>query len=149
MMKSPKPFGCFRRSNARRKAALSRVAGAFICLAAVSAAPPPDDSLWCAFTQKDDCQPGRACISADPEAVTARIDQRRHLYFRCEGAKCDSYGYVESGDYKNYRTLEMPGRGAFAKIGPDNQITEVVSLGHMALVSQGMCFTDRELNKKP
>jgi hypothetical protein len=51
---------------------------------------------------------------------------------------CDHYEAVvsESGAYLNF---ELPGRAAFARVGPNRSVVEVASLGDSIIVSHGHC----------
>lgn len=108
----------------------------------------PDEPLLCGTEQKQVCGPGRACQAVDGSKSFVRIDLSKNIYTRCDGkSPCDTYNVVRSGDYEKYVTIELTGRGAFAKIGPNMDFMEVVSLGGAAFVSHGTCFTEREVKE--
>lgn len=121
---------------------------ALFILAALLAHSAEQEPLICGFQEKADCQPGAMCRTADASRMMTTLNFEKHTYQRCDDKGCDTYQVVASGDFEKYRTFELPGRGAFVKLSPDNHITEVVSLGHMVLVSQGMCFSKSEIDRE-
>jgi hypothetical protein len=115
--------------------------GLYALLAAAILAPPHTDYTWdCHFKTRAVCT-ARGCRSA-PVSGWIKIAPRQAAYFRCDRQPdwrlCDQYPALEttSGAYQIY---ELPGRAAFAKIGPDLSILEVVTLGIDAYVSSGQC----------
>ncbi len=95
-------------------------------------------ALKCEFKQKQQCVADAACWKVKP-TLTAIVDTDAKRYTRCDESGCDAFDATFSGDGAKYLTIELPGRGAFAKVGPTGDILEVVSLGSAALVSHGSC----------
>ena len=96
------------------------------------------ESLVCRWQQKQQCEPGSACGALDATKMFVRVDPASGTYERCDSRGCDAYtaSFTKSGAYT---IIDLPGRGMFAKMGPGGSATEVVSLGHSVLISQGRC----------
>ncbi len=100
------------------------------------------------FANRYQCGPGAPCKEFADEDTFIVLDQPRSEYHRCDKKGCTDKPMVISGDYKGYRTFEMPGSGGFAKLGPDGNVSEVVSLASMMIVSYGQCLPESQLQKK-
>lgn len=118
-----------------------------ICLAALAvgvvlsptSAAAQSDSIWaCIASQRWFCTPEDGCVSAPDTGIHAMVDFGASRYCRCEGEACDEYemDVSVSGEFIN---LELPGRASFAKIGPNAEFTETVTLGQTVLLSYGVC----------
>jgi hypothetical protein len=78
------------------------------------------------------CEPNRL-------GVHNIVDLEAKKFARCDSKGCDSYDAViqRSGVYI---TVDVPGRGMFAKVSSDgSQFVEVVSLGTSVFASFGSC----------
>ena len=109
----------------------------------VRAAEP---TLLCGFDTKYMCAPGQACSAAPADEILIRFEQGPNLYWRCEksSGQCSQYSVVVSKDGPAaYTNIDITGRGAFAKLGPKGDFTEVVSLGSKTLISFGQCFDEQ------
>ncbi len=70
-----------------------------------------------------------------------QICRATSVYDRCEGEgfeNCDRYEAVVSTSGA-YRLFELPGRGAFAKVGPSLDVTEVLTLQSNVYINRGKC----------
>jgi hypothetical protein len=94
--------------------------------------------LRCTWTERSACGPENGCRPV-PAATWALLDVDGREYQRCDAKGCDAYSAVISRSGA-YTLVDLPGRGMFAKLGDDGRATEVVSLGHGVLVSQGRCI---------
>lgn len=77
------------------------------------------------------CQPFNSPISI-------MIFSPERTYTRCDARGCDEWRatFNRSGFFLN---VELRGRAAFARMGDDLSFSEVMTLGHVVLVSHGRC----------
>lgn len=105
----------------------------------IQATPANNPTYFCEFIQRFGCDNVNGCTASSlPITTWVEFDQSGNTYSRCDRAGCDVYKpfVTHSGVFLN---IEMPGRAAFAKIGPDGSFTEVVSLGASVMVTYGQC----------
>lgn len=123
---------------------MKRIA-AIVCLALTAAqsptAPSTEYSWQCEFTQRTVCS-GQSCTPSKAKTwIFLSPDYK--VYDRCEGKgfdNCDHYQPVVSASGA-YRLFELPGRGAFAKVGPALEVTEVLTLQNTVFVNRGKCIS--------
>lgn len=103
-------------------------------------------SLSCIPSEKYVCQMGASCVGGTP-AVVGPIAARANLdtgngelgsYERCDKSGCDKYQALVSGA-KAFTHFELPGQGAFSKVGPGGSWVEVVSLTTTVIITYGYC----------
>lgn len=116
-----------------------------VAIAMAATAPATEFAWQCNVEKRFQCgSKGGGCA---PLAVTmsAFIYPGESLYWRCPVERkgwdlgaCDRYlaAVSTSGAFKN---IELPGRAAFARVGPNLSFTEVVTLADQVLVSHGTC----------
>ena len=96
--------------------------------------------LRCAVTEKHICQMGVGCASAAPTEIHAwgNFYPASRAYERCDPKGCDRYeaAVSQSGVFTN---VEIPGKAAFIKIGPDGVFNEVATSGLTDYISFGRC----------
>ena len=92
----------------------------------------------CQWAEKSQCDPMKGC---KPITITthAKFDHIGRVYERCDRRGCDSYTANVSIVQNGFTKIDVAGRGMFVNIAPDGVATEVVSLGNMILISQGIC----------
>lgn len=109
---------------------------------AVKAAPSAIEFV-CHPAEKHLCSAGHGC-KASVVTVFAKFSSAgpgRATYSRCDRHGCDRHeaNTYQSGAFLN---IELPGRATFAKVGPNGEWTEVVSLGNDVIVAQGKCLPE-------
>lgn len=121
---------------------MKRIA-ALACLALTAAqsptAPNTEYSWQCNFTQRTVCSNGSCVPTKGKTWIFLSPDYK--VYNRCEGTGfegCDRYTPVVSASGA-YRLFELPGRGAFAKVGPSLEVTEVLTLQSSVYINRGKC----------
>jgi hypothetical protein len=94
--------------------------------------------LNCQWAEKSQCDPTKGC---KPITITtyAKFNRLAKIYERCDRRGCDSYTANVSVVENGFTKIDVTGRGMFVNLAPDGVATEVVSLGNMILVSQGIC----------
>jgi hypothetical protein len=119
---------------------LVHVGTKLISLFAVSFATIPSfaQQLRCEWSQKQQCDAGKACVASAP-SVWATIDLGARRYQRCDRNGCDTYDVVVTKGAGVYTVIDLPGRGMLAKMHDDGTAIEVVTLGTSVLVSHGRC----------
>jgi hypothetical protein len=112
---------------------LRGIIGALAILSAPASARP----VRCAWTQKVQCDADASCKALRP-VTWGVLDRAAKTYSRCDRAGCDTYPATlrQSGAYS---IVDLPGRGAFAKVAQDGTATEVATLGASVIVSHGRC----------
>lgn len=118
--------------------ALLRLASIFV-LALLQTGAAKIPTYVCEGVQRFGCDDTNGCLASSlPITTWVEFDYSGNTYSRCDQAGCDVYTPVvsSSGEFLN---IELPGRTAFAKIGPDGSFTEVVSLGTLVMVTYGRC----------
>jgi hypothetical protein len=114
---------------------------AVLLLPTASLAAPETGAAWeCKFTQRTVCT-ATGC-SAGNGRTWIYLTPSQESYWRCEGTgfdDCDQYKatVANSGAYK---VFEIPGRTAFAKVGPTLEVTEVLSLMDGVWINRGQCI---------
>lgn len=119
---------------------------ALVCLPLLSAAvptAPSTEGAWdCKFTSRVICSPTGQCNKGDPARSWIYLTPSQNSYWRCEGKgfdNCDQHkAFVSTSGA--YRTFELPGHAAFAKVGPDLQVTEVLALMQTVYINRGHCI---------
>lgn len=91
----------------------------------------------CTLVQKEQCEPGSPCRSI-ASTVGLILDAQTGSYQRCNGKGCDTYKAVVSKS-GIWTLMENPGHGFFAKISPNQEVVEVVSMNSVVLVGYGTC----------
>jgi hypothetical protein len=93
--------------------------------------------LECVILKKYSCT--AAQCQTVPATIRNTIDLQNHMYSRCDSKGCDSYVATISQTGVMV-TLDLPGRGAFARMNADgSEFVEVVSLLTNTLISYGTC----------
>jgi hypothetical protein len=106
---------------------------------AVSASPAAATKMLCTWVQKHECAPTSGC---KPVKITtyAKVDLTARRFERCDKQGCSSFSAnVSKGVGGSFTNVDVTGSGMFLKLSSELTATEVVSLGHMILVSQGKC----------
>jgi hypothetical protein len=113
-----------------------------LLLAASQQAPNTEFAWDCKVTSAGVCGAASACVGIKP-TTSSFIYPSERFYFRCPGhwhdlAECDEYTAVviASGAYTN---IELPGRAAFARVGPGLSFTEMATLMDRVFVYHGQC----------
>jgi hypothetical protein len=114
----------------------------------MTAAPVPaaDNGVWraCTIDTVTICTPA-GCGQRKPTIsifVSDYMDgvSERGAYYRCglHLARCERYGAVvyRTGDFV---VFSLPARSVFAKLGPDNRITDVAAVADSIFISRGRC----------
>lgn len=114
--------------------AVLAVASVMFAIPAVAQSKP----LMCKWTEKQQCDPKIGCRTIGITTY-AKIDLAGRRYERCDKRGCDTYVANVSGGVGKFTNVDVTGSGMFLKIGPEGNSTEVVSLGNMVLISQGIC----------
>lgn len=107
------------------------------------AAPQTEYSWRCDFPTVQSCGPD-GCTTITPakgKAVWLFLDPSGSMYYRCVGEGFENCGrytarVIDSGAFK---VFELPGAGAFVKVGDDLAATEVVSIMHSVMIKRGKC----------
>jgi hypothetical protein len=119
---------------------LKRFFAVALLVAQPALAAPQTDAAWeCKFTARTLCS-AKGC-SAIRGRTWIYLTPSQSGYWRCEGNTfddCDKYQatVTDSGEYK---VFELTGHGAFAKVGPDLDVTEVLSLMDGVWINRGRC----------
>ncbi len=94
-------------------------------------------ALTCAATELFVCNVGIGCLAGETGATWVNVYPGSKEYERCDAKGCDRYpaAFVTVGAFTN---IELAGRGAFAKLGPEGFFSEVVT-ATMTIVSYGKC----------
>jgi len=116
-----------------------------ICAVPLSAAPQTEYSWQCNFTERSVCGATTCTTKKSPAkgGVWIYLTPSQQSYYRCEGDNfddCDHYKatITDSGAFK---TFELPGRAAFAKVGADLSVTEVVTQMDLVYINRGRCMS--------
>ena len=114
------------------------IGGTLILLAGLLVQPAAAQLMICHMIERSVCEPGRGCKNAELAPMQAKVDLAAQSYERCDAKGCDQYEarVSRSGDFTN---IDLPGRAAFARIGPDGLFSEVITLTLMVVVSYGRC----------
>lgn len=110
----------------------------------VLAAPASAAEFVCNASEKQLCSPGQGCQKG-PVTVFAKFEATapgKARYSRCDRNGCDTFE-ADTHSSGAFLLIEIPGRGTFAKVGPDGSWTEVVSLGHEVILAHGRCAIER------
>lgn len=97
------------------------------------------ENVWeCTFSTRNACDSTGSCRPINASISSVRIFADERAYLRCDRGGCDEWRgtFTRSGGFLN---VELQGRAAFAKMSDDLSFTEVVTLGHMVIVSHGRC----------
>ena len=110
---------------------------------AAAQTPPETEFMWeCSFRERVSCSPTEGCVSAPANVTRLLLYPSESLYWRCGATQdlsdCDAYQAVVSASGA-YRNFELPGRAAFAKVGPNLSVTDVVTLMDNVFVAYGTC----------
>lgn len=118
------------------------VALASLLLVAASEPVAPDtEGAWdCKFSERTVC--GVDGCTTGPTKTWIYLTPSQNGYWRCEGTdfeNCDQYdaSVVANGAFRHF---ELPGRAAFAKVGPDLSVTEVITLLGTVYINRGQCI---------
>lgn len=122
--------------------AIRATCAALLLLIVAGAGPASAVVLRCEPKERWVCAMGYDCKSNAqlrvPIDTWALYDTDRKSYGRCGVQSCDWYGVTEtrSGVFTN---IEIPGKAAFAKIGPEGVFVEVISQVTGVWISYGRC----------
>ncbi|WP_343546607.1 hypothetical protein [Sphingobium yanoikuyae] len=102
------------------------------------ATPALAKPLQCNWVEKNQCDAGKGCRKISAGTISVSLDTKTKEYKRCDRNGCDTYqaNVHVSGAFTIF---DLAGRGVFAKVGPNGQSSEVVSLGNSILISHGFC----------
>jgi hypothetical protein len=105
-----------------------------------TSAPQTDYSWDCRFTARTLCT-AQGC-STGKGRTWIYLTPSQNGYWRCEGTgfdNCDHYKatVTDSGAFK---VFELTGHAGFAKVGPELDVTEVVSLIDNVWINRGRCM---------
>lgn len=111
----------------------------------LAAAPQTEFAWQCNFTQRTTCGP-QSCAThpvLPTTGVWIYLTPSQQSYMRCEGEgwdNCDQHNatITDSGEFKNF---EIPGAAAFARVGPNLFVTEVVTVRDAVLINRGKCIS--------
>lgn len=119
------------------------IAVAALAARAVRAETAP--TVECRPAEKFVCQMGQSCVGGGPGNIgpidawaNLYVSSEATVYERCDSKGCDPWPAVSSMSGETI-VVEIPGRGAFAKISPNGSWTEVVSQSTTVFVTYGYC----------
>jgi hypothetical protein len=112
------------------------IVGSLVLATATQSTAAPKKCEW---SEKQQCAPGTGC-KAMPITTYATIDLTAKRYSRCDRKGCDTYdANVSGGGAKTFFNVDVTARGMLMKISPEGRSTEVITLGNVVLISQGIC----------
>jgi hypothetical protein len=104
----------------------------------VATAPATAQGFRCAATERFVCNVGIGCQPGAVGTSWVNVMPATKEYERCDQKGCDRFQAVFTpvGAFVN---VEIPGRAAFAKLGPNGFFSEVVTAATMTILSYGKC----------
>jgi len=125
---------------------MKAIVAAMVLASTAAADRAPDGGTWIACEIKSvsicgegGCRAARPAISIYLSNFLDRGSQRS-AYYRCAPGltQCDRYNAVvhRTGDFTIF---SLPSRSVFAKLGPDERVTDVAAMAHTVVISRGEC----------